>query len=60
MPQFRVTITKSSDPSDKPVQLFAPTEEQAREELKKWSEKGHKGKYRITRSQEVVVEEGEC
>ena len=58
MPHFRVTITNPTQ--DKPVQLFSPTLAQAKEDLKKWVEKGHTGRYRIVESQEVVVEEGEC
>lgn len=58
MPPYRVTIT---DPSqERPDQFFSPTLENAKVELKKWAEKGHHGKYKITETVEKVVEEGEC
>lgn len=64
MSNFRVLITPKQPTTQDyilaPDQFFSPTLEGAQAELKKWMEKGHHGRYKITEQVEKVVEEGEC
>ncbi len=63
MPQFRITITRPNVSVESPMppsQFFSPTIDGAKAELKKWADKGHHGRYKITETVERVVEEGEC
>ena len=60
MSNFRILITPINQPDKVPDQFFSPTVEGAKAELKKWADKGHHGRYKITETVERVVEEGEC